>query len=198
MCVTPLTNGILTAPQYNTSHGSLIIPTNPHKTFQRALSSLAHFLKNFPEDVDGLPFSTILHRASHYVFQLKQAITSSAKKVEVQTDDKTTHKWCASLGEEFESDVLLSHLRTNQKTVDWYQTDEGYMLKAEIPVDSGSLKESQRQNDWRSGHWWEYGYVRRLEIAEDANFKMVEAHIKSSRYLELRIPKCPHGKDVVF
>jgi len=35
---------------------------------------------------------------------------------------------------EFESDVLLSHLRSsNQTTVDWHHTDEGYMLKAEIP-----------------------------------------------------------------
>ena len=35
---------------------------------------------------------------------------------------------------EFESDVLLSHLRSsNQSTVDWSVTDEGYILKAEIP-----------------------------------------------------------------
>jgi len=35
---------------------------------------------------------------------------------------------------EFESDILLSHLRSsNQNIVDWYQTDEGYMLTAEIP-----------------------------------------------------------------
>ena len=35
---------------------------------------------------------------------------------------------------EFESDVLLSHLRSsNQTTVDWHHTDEGYVLKAEIP-----------------------------------------------------------------
>jgi hypothetical protein len=34
---------------------------------------------------------------------------------------------------EFESDVLLSHLRSsNKSTVDWYHTDEGYILKAEI------------------------------------------------------------------
>lgn len=35
---------------------------------------------------------------------------------------------------EFEPDVLLSHVRSsNQTTVDWHHTDEGCMLKAEIP-----------------------------------------------------------------
>lgn len=105
-------------------------------------------------------------------------MSSSNKRVEVQTDDQTPHKWCVSLGEEtfkrffsqtnptvhkvfgdgslfspmlfgkffdpsdafplweFESDILLSHLRgssSSQGTVDWRQTDEGYVLKAEIP-----------------------------------------------------------------
>ncbi|XP_020229339.1 21.7 kDa class VI heat shock protein [Cajanus cajan] len=118
---------------------------------------------------------------------------------------------------EFESDILLSHLRSsNQKTVDWYQTDEGYMLKAEVPgsglssievhVDNGKVVEISGQwkpqrdskaNDWRCGHWWEYGYVRRLEMPEDADLKIVEAHIYNTRFLELRIPKCPQGKHVV-
>lgn len=103
-------------------------------------------------------------------------MASSNKKLEVQLDDQTQHKWCVSLGDEtfkrffsitnptvfkvfgdgsffspmlfgkffdpsdafplweFESDVLLSHLRnSNQSTVDWYHNDEGYVLKAEIP-----------------------------------------------------------------
>lgn len=35
---------------------------------------------------------------------------------------------------EFESDVLLSNLRSSGKTsVDWFQTDEAYVLKAELP-----------------------------------------------------------------
>lgn len=101
---------------------------------------------------------------------------TSSKRLEVQTDDQTPHKWCTSLGEEvfkrffsqvnptvhkvfgdgslfspmlfgkffdpsdafplweFESDVLLSHLRSSgQSTVEWHQTDQGYILKAEIP-----------------------------------------------------------------
>lgn len=35
---------------------------------------------------------------------------------------------------EFESDILLSNLRSSgQSTVDWFQTDEDYVLKAELP-----------------------------------------------------------------
>lgn len=35
---------------------------------------------------------------------------------------------------EFESDVLLSHLQsTGQSSVDWLQTDQAYVLKAELP-----------------------------------------------------------------
>ncbi|MED6112179.1 hypothetical protein PIB30_059324 [Stylosanthes scabra] len=43
---------------------------------------------------------------------------------------------------EFESDVLLSHLRSNnQTTVDWSETDDGYIVKAEIPVVSEKQEE---------------------------------------------------------
>lgn len=35
---------------------------------------------------------------------------------------------------EFESDILLSHLRSSSQTaVDWLQTDQTYVLKAELP-----------------------------------------------------------------
>lgn len=52
-----------------------------------------------------------------------------------------------------------------------------------------------KANDWRCGHWWEYGYVRRLEMPEDADSKNIEAHIysNSSILLEIRIPKIPQG-----
>lgn len=101
---------------------------------------------------------------------------ASSRRLEVQTDNQTPHKWSISLGEEvfkrffsqanptvhkifgdgslfspmlfgkffdpsdafplweFESDILLSNLRSSgQSTVDWGQTDQGYMLKAELP-----------------------------------------------------------------
>ncbi|WVZ02659.1 hypothetical protein V8G54_023465 [Vigna mungo] len=109
---------------------------------------------------------------------------------------------------EFESDILLSHL-SNHNTVDWYQTDESYILTAEIPgteisniqiqVDNGKVVEISGQwkpqkvskgSDWRCGHWWEHGYVRRLEMPENADLKIIEAHIRNGTILELRIPKC--------
>lgn len=35
---------------------------------------------------------------------------------------------------EFESDILLSSLRSSgQSTIDWFQTDQDYVLKAELP-----------------------------------------------------------------
>ena len=101
---------------------------------------------------------------------------SSCIKLEVQTEDQATQKWCISLAEEvfkrflsqgsptvhkvfgegslfspllfgkffdpsdafplwdFESDGLLSSLRNSGKsTVDWFQTDQAYVLKAELP-----------------------------------------------------------------
>ncbi|KAI4333798.1 hypothetical protein L6164_018560 [Bauhinia variegata] len=177
---------------------------------------------------------------------------SSSKKLEVETDDQTPHKWCISLGEElfkrffgqanptvhkefgegslfspmlfgkffdpsdafplweFESDVLLSHLRSS---VDWSQTDRAYILKAEIPgngknsiqvhIDNGKIVEisgqwkQQREskaNDWRCGHWWEYGFVRRLELPEDADWKNTEAYLYNETSLEIKIPKShSHG-----
>ncbi|CAL0322951.1 unnamed protein product [Lupinus luteus] len=118
---------------------------------------------------------------------------------------------------EFESDILLSHLRsTNQSTVDWCQTDEGYILKAEIPgtgknnievhVDKGKKvveisgqwkqQKDSKENVWRCGQWWEYGYVRRLEMHEDADWKHIQAHIYNDIFLEIQIPKCKKGCDV--
>ncbi|KAJ7948500.1 Heat shock protein [Quillaja saponaria] len=112
---------------------------------------------------------------------------------------------------EFESDILLSNLRSSgQSTVDWFQTDQGYTLKAEIPgigknniqvhVDKGKVVEISGQwkqgtesntKDWRCAHWWQYGYIRRLELPEDTEWKNIEAHIFNDILLEIRIPKKP-------
>ncbi|KAK4286048.1 hypothetical protein QN277_002659 [Acacia crassicarpa] len=180
---------------------------------------------------------------------------ASSRRLEVQTDNQTPHKWSISLGEEvfkrflslanptghkifgdgslfspmlfgkffdpsdafplweFESDILLSDLRSSgQSTVDWGQTDQGYMLKAELPgtgrnsiqvhVDNGKIveisgqwKQQTKASDWRCGHWWEYGYVRRLEMPEDAEWRNIEAHLYNDVFLEIRIPKRPQGCD---
>ncbi|KAF2285842.1 hypothetical protein GH714_008373 [Hevea brasiliensis] len=99
---------------------------------------------------------------------------------------------------EFESDILLSNLRSSGKTsVDWFQTDEAYVLKAELPgvgintvrvyAENGKIVEISGQwkqqkeskaKDWRSEHWWEHGYVRRLELPEDADWKKIQAYNK--------------------
>ncbi|KAF3453541.1 hypothetical protein FNV43_RR03981 [Rhamnella rubrinervis] len=133
---------------------------------------------------------------------------------------------------EFESEILSSNLRSlGQSTVDWFQTDQDYVLKAElqgkfpgtsqnfIPHSSlfdestkwgffwkitwgwiNLLKQElaktmhnfmqqrvrscgnkwameaaeRHQNGRRSGNWWEYGYVRKLERPEDADCRRLE------------------------
>ncbi|GAV90931.1 HSP20 domain-containing protein [Cephalotus follicularis] len=109
---------------------------------------------------------------------------------------------------EFESDVLLANLRSLGKTtVDWFQTDQDYVLRAELPVGknnatvyvengkiveiSGQWKQQReiKTKDWRTDHWWEYGYVRRLELPADADWREMVAHINNDIFLEIRIPK---------
>ncbi|CAK9321868.1 unnamed protein product [Citrullus colocynthis] len=112
---------------------------------------------------------------------------------------------------EFESDLLLSNLRISGKSsVDWFQTDQEYVLQAElleawrnalqISIEdgkvleiSGQLKEQQREGkttfDWRRVNWWEHGYVRRLELPEDADWSRMEARMKNDHVLEIKIPK---------
>ncbi|KAH0986832.1 hypothetical protein GBA52_014009 [Prunus armeniaca] len=76
---------------------------------------------------------------------------------------------------------LVSEALVQSSTVDWFQTDQDYVLKADLPGDgknnvqvyaengkvveiSGQWKqqggESKSTKDWRSGNWWEHGYVR--------------------------------------
>ncbi|KAE8733585.1 21.7 kDa class VI heat shock protein [Hibiscus syriacus] len=108
---------------------------------------------------------------------------------------------------DFESDSLLSNLRNSSKSsVDWFQTDQAYVLKAKLPgigktnnvqirVEKGKIveifgqlkllqRESQKK-DWRSGNWWEYGYVRRLELPEDADWRRIETYLSNDVVLEI-------------
>ncbi|MQL76310.1 hypothetical protein Taro_008702 [Colocasia esculenta] len=109
---------------------------------------------------------------------------------------------------DFESEVLLAGLREAVKSkVDWAETDAEYVFRAELPgivkndlvisLENGRVieisgqwrgRESNRK-DWRTEHWWEYGYVRRLELPEDANLRKTVAHIEEDAFLEMRIPK---------
>ncbi|KAM1655261.1 hypothetical protein ACFX2K_007546 [Malus domestica] len=116
---------------------------------------------------------------------------------------------------EFESDILLSGLRSSGQTcTDWFQTDQDYVLKVELPEEgknnvqvsaengkvveiSGQWKQQQggesnslkSTKDWRSGNWWEHGYVRRLELPQDADSKRIEASLANDLLLELKVHK---------
>lgn len=110
---------------------------------------------------------------------------------------------------EFEAEILLSSLRSSgQNAVDWFQTDHDYVLKAELPgagksnvqvyVENGKIVEisgqwkQQRESktkEWKSDHWWEQGYVRRLELPENTDWKSIEAIVNHDIFLEIRIPK---------
>ncbi|CAF1759873.1 hypothetical protein HID58_087749 [Brassica napus] len=115
---------------------------------------------------------------------------------------------------EFEADVLLASLRSvGQCRVDWSQTDQTYVLISDLPVVgknnvqvyvdvNGKMMEISGQwninkktaanGDWRSGRWWEYGYVRRLELPGDADPQNSEAFLSNKddySFLEIIIPK---------
>lgn len=50
-------------------------------------------------------------------------------------------------------------------------------------------RDQSKAKDWRSGHWWEPGFVRRLELPEDVDWRETEAYVSNDMFLEVRIPK---------
>lgn len=69
-----------------------------------------------------------------------------------------------------------------------------YAAEGEKVVEiSGQWKQQSRETktDWRSGNWWEYGYVRKLELPEDADCRRIEAFVTNDLLLEIKIPKKP-------
>ena len=50
-------------------------------------------------------------------------------------------------------------------------------------------REVRNNKDWRSGNWWEIGYVRKLELPDDADWKRVEAFLTNDSLLELKFPR---------
>ncbi|KAJ0966076.1 hypothetical protein J5N97_027214 [Dioscorea zingiberensis] len=109
---------------------------------------------------------------------------------------------------EFDSEVLLKAVRSASNcSVDWQETDTEYVLRAELPSgrkseieisgEKGKVveisgqwsgRESETMN-WKASRWWEHGYVRRIELPEDANWKKMEAYIDDDNLLEIKIPK---------
>lgn len=109
---------------------------------------------------------------------------------------------------EFESEALLSKLRSASKSsVDWMETDVEYILKAELPggrkidieicVEKGKVVDISGQwkvpesdsKDWKTKCWWEHGFVRRLELPNDANWRKMEVYVENDTLLEIKIPK---------
>ncbi|KNA25899.1 hypothetical protein SOVF_001820 [Spinacia oleracea] len=108
---------------------------------------------------------------------------------------------------EFEADVLLSVLRASGCCqVDWGMNDKEYVLKAELPgagagedcvqvcVEKGKILEINGQwtdhhkaRDWKSGHWWEHGFVRRIEVPENADWKKTEDNAEKYKEQECRL-----------
>ncbi|KAL0916905.1 hypothetical protein M5K25_014458 [Dendrobium thyrsiflorum] len=110
---------------------------------------------------------------------------------------------------DFDSELLLSRLHSSSKiSVDWSETDDKYILRAELPVGARSVEVAlcgDKENlieisgiwnvgnptgrDWKIRKWWEYGFVRRLEVADDADCRKMEASINNDNTLEIIIPK---------
>eukprot|EP00268_Persea_americana_P021022 TRINITY_DN21040_c0_g1_i2.p1 TRINITY_DN21040_c0_g1~~TRINITY_DN21040_c0_g1_i2.p1 ORF type:complete len:199 (-),score=34.67 TRINITY_DN21040_c0_g1_i2:152-748(-) len=116
---------------------------------------------------------------------------------------------------DFESEILLSGLRSSGRcSVDWFATDKEYVLKAELPdsrkndvqiyVENGKVMEisglwrqqESNANDWKSRCWWEFGYVRRIELPENSNWRKMETNVIDDCSLEIRIPKNNSDSDV--
>ncbi|KAL5202305.1 hypothetical protein ABZP36_013257 [Zizania latifolia] len=111
---------------------------------------------------------------------------------------------------EFDPEVLLAALRRGARTaVDWAETDSEYYLRADIPggrkcdvevtgdamrvVDISGLWRAPPADggrDWRAGRWWEHGFVRRVELPDDADWRKVEASFDDGEgSLEIKVPK---------
>lgn len=50
-------------------------------------------------------------------------------------------------------------------------------------------EDSGERSDWRAGAWWELGFVRRLELPEDARPAATAAAVDGGGLLEIRIPR---------
>ncbi|URE45739.1 22.3 kDa class VI heat shock [Musa troglodytarum] len=110
---------------------------------------------------------------------------------------------------EFEAETLLSGPGNASKTaVDWSETDSvcsESRATRKCDVEICGVKEKVVElsglwggreadaREWKAGRWWEHGFVRRLELPPDANWKKTEAYINDDIFLEIKIPKTASG-----
>lgn len=74
----------------------------------------------------------------------------------------------------------------------WENDVRVYVDNGKVVEISGQWRQHKDQSkvkDWRCGNWWEHGFVRRLELPEDADWRSMEARLNAEMYIELRIPK---------
>ncbi|KAK8943865.1 21.7 kDa class VI heat shock protein [Platanthera guangdongensis] len=99
--------------------------------------------------------------------------------------------------------------------INWSQSDNAYFFRSELPGiinhsitqsinpevalcgDKGRVieisgkweeKEAGGEN-WRNNQWWEHGFVRRLEVPDDADLMKMEACIADDVALEIKLSK---------
>lgn len=62
------------------------------------------------------------------------------------------------------------------------------MEKGKILEINGQWTDHHKARDWKSGHWWEHGFVRRIEVPENADWKKTEVTVKNDIIIEIKIP----------
>lgn len=94
---------------------------------------------------------------------------------------------------------VATHIQNLKKhTEAWRNSMQISIEDGKILEISGQLKHQQQQQqqregkpivDWRRVNWWEHGYVRRLELPEDADWPRMEVSLKHDMIIEIKIPK---------
>ncbi|XP_071725838.1 21.7 kDa class VI heat shock protein isoform X2 [Rutidosis leptorrhynchoides] len=139
-------------------------------------------------------------------------------QLEVLSEEHSSHKWRVPLKEDVFAAFMAKGGPIVHKNpcVDWFQTDACYILKSELPelgnsnihvsVENGNVieisglwkhkQEARTTTDWRTGKWWEHGFVRRLELPENTDWKKIEAYVNNDTLLDIRLPKNSLKRDI--
>ncbi|KAK8950233.1 21.7 kDa class VI heat shock protein [Platanthera guangdongensis] len=79
--------------------------------------------------------------------------------------------------------------------INWSQSDNAYFFRSELPGkgdrdqrEKWEEKEAGGENR-RNNQWWEHGFVRRLEVPDDADLMKMEACIADDVALEIKLSK---------
>ncbi|KAK8952744.1 21.7 kDa class VI heat shock protein [Platanthera guangdongensis] len=114
---------------------------------------------------------------------------------------------------EFDPEALLlpgHSSAAKSAAINWSQSDNAYFFRSELPAGASNVnvevalcgdkgrvieisgkweeKEAGGEN-WRNNQWWEHGFVRRLEVPDDADLMKMEACIADDVALEIKLSK---------